>query len=270
MSRSYALYSDTPRRDAERLVKRSLLLTILALHLFVIGLLLRDNPELMQTNASLILIELNALSPVASSTPHKNKDAATISPAKRDGGSSSQKQHTSDVVRSPVAEGNIATNSNRDAETAQPLSGSTSAPSTGSRVGDRATGFDASHHGRFHPPSVQHRWNPLYPWIAYQGNVEGVADVVVTIGADGTLLDARLDHSSGNHALDAATLEAIRHYTFKAGTKDGEAIEAKAIVSIEWRIEPGIKVEVQPMQLRDTHRVVAPSARLIPNLPIKE
>ena len=96
-----------------------------------------------------------------------------------------------------------------------------------------------------------------------------MADVLVTIGADANLLDARIDHSSGNNALDAATLDAIRHDTFRPGTKDGDAIQAQAIVSIEWRIEPGIKVEAQPMRVRDVHQTIGPSVKLIPNLPIR-
>lgn len=269
MTRSYALYFDAPRRNAERLVKRGLLAAIFVLHLFVVGILLRENPALIQASTSLIVVELNALShSAATSANHKRMDAAANSSTKHSG-SPPQRAHASSAVHTPVAEGSIAVDTGRDLVTTTSI-GSANAIGAGTQLSGGASSTDTGHGSRFRPPAVKHRWNPLYPWIAYQGGIEGVADVLVTIGADGSLLDARIDHSSGNNALDAATLDAIRHYTFRPGMKDGDAIEAQAIVSIEWRIEPGIKVEAHPMRVRDMHQTIDRTARLIPNLPVRD
>lgn len=97
-------------------------------------------------------------------------------------------------------------------------------------------GDNAARAAPFVPPRVTRRWRAAYPEEAYLANEQGVAQVLVTIAADGSLKDARTYASSGSRALDKASLEAARRYSYSAAAKGGVAIEAQAIVAIDWSI----------------------------------
>jgi protein TonB len=98
-------------------------------------------------------------------------------------------------------------------------------------------GGDGAHaRGRFHPPEVSRRFRPNYPLDAFQARVEGTVDVMVTIGADATVKEAHLYQSSGNDSLDRAAVEAVRRYVFRPARRDGEIVEAQAVVTIDWEI----------------------------------
>jgi TonB family protein len=89
---------------------------------------------------------------------------------------------------------------------------------------------------RFRPPKTLHSWLPPYPEDAFRSNHQGTVDLLVTIDADGTLVAARVDHTSGDASLDRAALESLDRYRFKAAERDGVGVRADAIVTINWII----------------------------------
>jgi TonB family protein len=93
---------------------------------------------------------------------------------------------------------------------------------------------------RFHPPKSLHTWLPPYPEDAFRGNHQGAVDLLVTIDADGTLIAARVDRSSGNASLDRVALQSLDRYMFRAADRDGVSVRADAIVTINWIITPSV------------------------------
>ena len=99
---------------------------------------------------------------------------------------------------------------------------------------------DAATRG-FVPPRVTQRWRPPYPAEAYDAHEQGESQVLVTIGADGSLKEARIGRSSGSESLDQASLDAVKRYAFDAAQKGGVPIEAQANVAFEWTISPPLE-----------------------------
>jgi TonB family protein len=95
----------------------------------------------------------------------------------------------------------------------------------------------------FHAPRVLRRAPTVYPADAYASRSEGETEVLVTIGSDGRLVDARVSHSSGSESLDRATLEAVRKYQFRAADRDGTPVEAQAYLVVAWQISAAIAYE---------------------------
>jgi TonB family protein len=71
--------------------------------------------------------------------------------------------------------------------------------------------------------------NPIYPPEALAAGIQGSVELRVTVGADGLVKDAVVRHSVP--ALDQAALDAVRLWTFRPGTKNGEPVEV--VVDIE-------------------------------------
>lgn len=90
--------------------------------------------------------------------------------------------------------------------------------------------------GTFVPPVVLSRARVPYPRDSYQRRSEGEVDVLVTLSEAGTLTDATVQKSSGDSALDAASLVAVRGYQFRSAFKNHVPVRAQAVVSIDWRI----------------------------------
>ena len=159
-----------------------------------------------------------------------------------------------DSQRRPILDGQLAPDDRRsDAAVgaATTASGGNTA-AAGGEVGTVSSGSGDHRSGHFSPPRVQSRWVPPYPLSAFDAHAEGEADVLVTIDALGHLIDAQIERSSGNPALDAATLDAIRRYTFRAGMQDGSAVQSQGVITIEWHITPGVKANVLARFPRNT------------------
>jgi TonB family protein len=123
-------------------------------------------------------------------------------------------------------------------EPSNPLDGHATS-GLGQTLGSSAApaGGDGAHaRGKFHPPEVSRRFRPDYPLDAFQARAQGSVDVMVTIGSDASVRDAHVYQSSGNASLDAAAVEAVRHYMFRAARRDREIVEAQAVVTIDWQI----------------------------------
>ena len=79
---------------------------------------------------------------------------------------------------------------------------------------------------------------PEYPLeVACQG-LGGKVELFVTIGTEGTVTQAETRQSSGQPALDAAALEAVRDWQFRPATYNGQPVEAGIHVPITFNVPP--------------------------------
>jgi TonB family protein len=58
---------------------------------------------------------------------------------------------------------------------------------------------------------------PGYPYECRRAHITGSGVALMTIAADGSVTDAQMSQSTGNAALDQATLSALRCWRFKPG-----------------------------------------------------
>lgn len=242
MSRTYSLYFDSRPLDFERRGKQAVAIGVIALHLLLILWALRTHPLIVRPAESLVVVQLNALSNVVFAD--RSKRAVTPKQALRTPASSRPKPSSRPREDSPaggvdrplIAEGHERSG-NSDASL--PESGALSANLdgvAGAVPANRTPGGTGSIFGAFRPPQVIHRAPMTYPKAAIAAEAQGDVDVLVTIAADGTLLQASIDRSSGNVDLDDASLRLVRAYRFKAAEKNGRAIEAQAIINLAWHI----------------------------------
>jgi len=63
---------------------------------------------------------------------------------------------------------------------------------------------------------------PVYPDIAIFGDEEGTVVILVTIGPDGEIINARVEQASGSLAIDQAALKAAEASTYMPPEVDGQ------------------------------------------------
>lgn len=257
MTRTYALYFDAPPSNIERRAKQFLLVGILLLHLAFIAWVLRTQPTALKGVSSSMLVELHNLTHGGAD---QNRTAVvvnrpTIKPGVTRNGTASaqlaQIPRNPDSARPHVADGQLNPGAGDSLSNAAAIAAATDGVGIGGHDAGQSNGDGGARHA-FTPPRVQSRWKSAYPMDAYKAHLEGEAFVLVKVAADGSLIDAHIDQSTGIASLDNATLETIRHYTFKAALKNGNAIEAEAIVSIVWRIKEGTQALIDVTLLGDT------------------
>jgi len=76
---------------------------------------------------------------------------------------------------------------------------------------------------------------PRYPREALRRNQGGMVRVRVTVATDGSVDRLELAESSGSRELDRAALEAVRRWTFRPATRDGQAVMATMVIPLEFR-----------------------------------
>jgi TonB family protein len=263
--RTYSLYIDRVRVDWERRARRTTAVLIIVAHLALMGWLLMLRPPMAVTAPAMVIVELNALASATAALDHRRhgeRDATKVKATGSARPNSATRDHDTqtsvdDAARPPVADGRLtAGNDEQTTDALVTAAGTSTSGSAAATAGSRG-GAGAGSAGRFVPPRVVSHWLPRYPYDAYTKHVEGDVDVIVTISAEGGLLEAHVDRSSGDAALDAAAVEAVRHYRFRAATKAGEPVEAQAIVGVEWRITEGIKVDLDVTLPRDMRELDA-------------
>ena len=75
----------------------------------------------------------------------------------------------------------------------------------------------------------------VYPPEAKEKGIEGEVALDVTIGADGLVKDATVVKSVPE--LDEAALTAIRQWEFRAGRKNGKAVEVLTTITFAFRLK---------------------------------
>jgi protein TonB len=78
---------------------------------------------------------------------------------------------------------------------------------------------------------------PAYPQLARQRGLEGVAMLLLQVGADGRVLQAKLLESSGHAILDDAALAAARGWRLTPASADGVAVAGALRVPLRFRLE---------------------------------
>lgn len=218
-----------------------MLIGLVALHLLLILWAMRTYPYVMRPAESLVVVQLNALSDVVFADRHK-RDVAPKQAFRTPASRQKPLNHPRDdapaggIDRALVAEAHQRSGSS---DTSLPESSALSATLdavAGAVPANHAPGGSGSIYGRFRPPQVIHRARLAYPKAAIMAEQHGDVDVLITVSAEGKLLDASIDKSSGSSALDQASLDSIRLYEFKAAEKDGAPVQAQAIINIEWQI----------------------------------
>jgi protein TonB len=77
-----------------------------------------------------------------------------------------------------------------------------------------------------------------YPETSRALHEEGDCIVAIFVSEDGTLVNARLDASSGFPMLDQASLSAVKEAKFTPGIKNGTPAALPGYIVISWRLSP--------------------------------
>jgi len=77
---------------------------------------------------------------------------------------------------------------------------------------------------------------PTYPIELACEGIGGTVHMMVTVGADGGVANARLDRSSGSEALDAVALESVRDWRFRAATTNGQPVATDIAVPMTFNV----------------------------------
>jgi protein TonB len=90
------------------------------------------------------------------------------------------------------------------------------------------------------PPGVEapvpiHQPNPVYPPDAIPAGIQGSVQLRVTIGADGLVKRAEVRRSVP--ALDQAALDAVKQWTFKPATKEGQPVDVVTDIEMTFTLK---------------------------------
>jgi periplasmic protein TonB len=78
---------------------------------------------------------------------------------------------------------------------------------------------------------------PRYPESSLSDEEQGTVTLAFLIGADGTVLDSRVEKSSGSRALDSAARNALSLCKFKPATTDGKPEQSWTRMQYAWKLE---------------------------------
>ncbi|MFZ6657517.1 energy transducer TonB [Undibacterium sp. TJN19] len=76
----------------------------------------------------------------------------------------------------------------------------------------------------------------VYPKAALMNEETGTVVLSILVGADGTVVDSKVEKSSGSKALDKATQKIYSSCTFKPGAKDGKPQQAWTKLEYVWSL----------------------------------
>lgn len=76
---------------------------------------------------------------------------------------------------------------------------------------------------------------PAYPEALACDGVGGTAVLMLTVGTNGRVRASRVVQSSRNAELDAAALEAVKNWQFRAATRNGQPIESPLQVPMNFK-----------------------------------
>ena len=77
---------------------------------------------------------------------------------------------------------------------------------------------------------------PAYPAVALQRREEGRVILRVTVSASGSVLALSVARSSGHDSLDAAAVDAVRHWRFVPASRGGVPVEGIAEAPVDFRL----------------------------------
>lgn len=78
------------------------------------------------------------------------------------------------------------------------------------------------------------RVNPTYPPLAKAARVQGVVQLMATVGTDGRILNLQV--LSGDPLLVPAALAAVKRWVYKPTLRDGKPVEVNTPVAISFTL----------------------------------
>ncbi|MES2117206.1 MAG: energy transducer TonB [Pseudomonadota bacterium] len=75
-----------------------------------------------------------------------------------------------------------------------------------------------------------------YPKASLMNEEQGNVSMAFLVAADGTVVDSKVEKSSGYKNLDKAAIKAISACKFKPGTKDGAVAQTWTKVDYDWKL----------------------------------
>ncbi|MYM71008.1 MULTISPECIES: energy transducer TonB [Duganella] len=75
-----------------------------------------------------------------------------------------------------------------------------------------------------------------YPKASLLNEEQGDVSMAFLVGADGNVMDSKVEKSSGYKNLDKAALKALSACKFKPGTKDGAVAQTWTKVDYSWKL----------------------------------
>jgi TonB family protein len=91
--------------------------------------------------------------------------------------------------------------------------------------------------GQLSGPVPLQKMDPKYPPELIKQHVEGQVILYAIIGKDGAVRNIQLVHSV-EPELDKDAMEALSHWKFRPGTRDGAPVELEAVIYIPFRYRP--------------------------------
>jgi TonB family protein len=91
--------------------------------------------------------------------------------------------------------------------------------------------------GQLAGPVPLQKTDPKYPPELIKQHVEGQVILYAIIGKDGAVRNIQLVHSVESE-LDKDAMEALAHWKFRPGTRDGAPVDLEAVIYIPFRYRP--------------------------------
>lgn len=76
---------------------------------------------------------------------------------------------------------------------------------------------------------------PRYPNEEQRRGIGGTVILIISIDANGGVLDVEVQHSSGNRNLDRAAMQAARKWKFNPEVRNGQKVASRVKVPVEFR-----------------------------------
>jgi protein TonB len=86
------------------------------------------------------------------------------------------------------------------------------------------------------PPRILQKVDPAYTKEARAAKIQGPVLLTLVVGADGVARDIQVRQSL-DPALDVNALAAVQQWKFQPGTKDGQAVDVKATIEVNFRLK---------------------------------
>ncbi len=80
---------------------------------------------------------------------------------------------------------------------------------------------------------------PHYPLVARRRGIEGVVLLRVTVGAQGNVLEIKVERSSGHDSLDDSARKSVKKWRFVPARRNGVAVQASVTVPVRFRLANG-------------------------------
>jgi len=85
-------------------------------------------------------------------------------------------------------------------------------------------------------PKVLQKTDPIYTKDASDAKIQGPVILSVIVGSDGVARDIQVKQSL-DPGLDNAAIAAVQQWKFQPGTKDGQAVDVKATIEVNFKLK---------------------------------